>query len=235
MTNPSPPEQLSQALDYRFAEPALLKNALVHRSAPNEHPDIYPNSNERLEFLGDAVLDLVIARALYERFTNAPEGVLTRYKSSLVNEGALANLARGLNLGKYLILGRGEEETQGRGKPSILSDALEAVLGAIYLDGGMEAAEGVIRQLFNDRLETVAEHSAPRGDYKTALQEWAQANGYGLPRYQLKETSGPDHRRTYTLAVYLSDKEIAVGSGTSKRDAERLAARTALAQLDNDT
>jgi len=109
---------------------------------------------------------------------------------------------------------------------------LEAVLGAIYMDGGMAAAEDVILNLFADRLETVAEYSAPRGDYKTALQEWAQANGFGLPCYQLKETDGPDHRRVYTIAVYLGEKELAQGVGSSKRDAERLAARTALGQLD---
>jgi ribonuclease-3 len=231
MANPVSPAELAKAIDYRFGSQALLENSLVHRSAPNENPESHPASNERLEFLGDAVLDLVIARALYERFPEAPEGTLTRYKSALVNEQALAALARSLHLGDYLILGRGEEETQGRAKPSILSDALEAVLGATYLDGGMAAAETVILRLFSETLDSVETTSAPRGDYKTALQEWAQANGHGLPKYQLKTTSGPDHRRIYTIAVFLGESELASGTGSSKRDAERLAAQIALEQL----
>ncbi len=222
---------LESALGYNFADQNLLLNSLVHRSAPNEQPESYPESNERLEFLGDAVLDLIIARALYERFTDASEGALTRYKSTLVSEVPLAEVARALNLGDYLILGRGEEETRGRNKASILSDAFEAVLGAIYLDRGMDAAEGVILNLFKQELATVRERSAPRGDYKTALQEWTQSKGKGLPSYTPIATDGPDHRRMYTVAVSLDGSELARGSGTSKREAERLAAATALTEL----
>lgn len=225
------PAALESALGYRFGNPRLLATALVHRSAPNERPEACPESNERLEFLGDAVLDLVVAQALFERFPAATEGELTRYKASLVSELALTEVARALGLGRHLVLGRGEEETAGRDKPSILSDALEAVFGAIYLDGGLAAAERVIRALLGDALKTVRETSAPRGDYKTALQEWTQARGQGLPGYRLLATEGPDHARRYTVAVTLEGETLATGEGTSKREAERLAARAALQRL----
>lgn len=220
--------RLEADLGYTFRNPALLENALVHRSAPNELREDQIDSNERLEFLGDGVLDLAIARDLYARFPDAAEGALTRYKATLVSEAALADIARGLDLGRYLLLGKGEKDTGGRDKPSILSDALEAVLGAIYLDGGFEEAERVIGTLFREGLESVRERSAPRGDYKTALQEWTQAHSRGLPRYRLLATEGPDHARTYTVTVALGGRPLAEGTGASKREAERAAARQAL-------
>jgi ribonuclease-3 len=225
------PEKLEAAIGYRFRDRGLLEKALVHRSAPNERPGTCPESNERLEFLGDTVLDLVIAQALFVRFPAATEGELTRYKASLVSELALTEVARRLGLGAFLVLGRGEEETDGRDKPSILSDALEAVFGAVYLDAGLAAAEGVILGLFGKGLDGVGETSAPRGDYKTALQEWTQARGRGLPGYRLAATEGPDHARRYTVTVALEGEELATGHGTSKREAERLAAQAALKVL----
>jgi ribonuclease III len=225
------PGALAQALGYAFRDPGLLARALVHRSAPNERPAAFPESNERLEFLGDAVLDLVVADALYRRFPDATEGALTRFKAALVSELALADVARDLGLGKYLVLGRGEEETGGRDKPSILSDALEAVLGAAYLDGGMPEAEALVMRLFGPGLAVVDQTGAPRGDYKTALQEWTQARGLGLPAYRLEAADGPDHARRYTVIVALGGKPLASGQGPSKREAERLAARGALAEL----
>jgi ribonuclease III len=225
------PGALAKALGYAFRAPDLLARAIVHRSAPNERPAVYPESNERLEFLGDAVLDLVIAEALYRRFPAAAEGELTRYKAALVSELALAEVARDLGLGAYLVLGRGEEETGGRDKPSILSDALEAVLGAVYLDGGMPEAEALVLRLFGPGLSGVDQGGAPRGDYKTALQEWTQARGMGLPAYRLEAAEGPDHARRYTVVVALGGKPLASGQGPSKREAERLAARGALDAL----
>jgi ribonuclease-3 len=226
------PEGLAKALGHAFRDPGLLARALVHRSAPNERPEACPESNERLEFLGDAVLDLVVAEALFKRFPDATEGQLTRYKAALVSELALADVARELGLGRHLVLGRGEEETGGREKPSILSDALEAVLGAVYLDGGTEAVEGLIQRLFGDALAEVAETGAPRGDYKTALQEWTQARGLGLPAYRLDATEGPDHARRYTVVVALGGRDLSTGQGPSKREAERLAAQGGLAALE---
>jgi ribonuclease-3 len=225
------PGALAKALGHAFRDPGLLARALVHRSAPNERPAAFPESNERLEFLGDAVLDLVVADALYRRFPDATEGALTRYKAALVSELALADVARDLGLGRYVVLGRGEEETGGRDKPSILSDALEAVLGAVYLDGGMPEAEALVMRLFGPGLAVVDQTGAPRGDYKTALQEWTQARGLGLPAYRLEAADGPDHARRYTVIVALGGKALASGQGPSKREAERLAARGALAEL----
>lgn len=225
------PGALAEALGYAFRDAGLLARAVVHRSAPNERPAACPESNERLEFLGDAVLDLVVAEDLYRRFPGASEGELTRYKAALVSELALAEVARELGLGAYLVLGRGEEETGGRDKPSILSDALEAVLGAVYLDGGMPEAEGLVRRLFGPGLAVVDQAGAPRGDYKTALQEWTQARGLGLPAYRLEAAEGPDHARRYTVVVALGGKPLATGQGPNKREAERLAARGALDAL----
>jgi len=222
---------LAKALGHAFRDAGLLARALVHRSAPNERPEACPASNERLEFLGDAVLDLVVADMLYRRFPDAAEGELTRYKAALVSELALAEVARDIGLGRHLVLGRGEEETGGRDKPSILSDALEAVLGAVYLDAGTAAVEAIVRRLFGDALASVEATGIPRGDYKTALQEWTQARGLGLPSYRLAATEGPDHARRYTVVATLGGKELATGQGPSKREAERLAARGALAAL----
>lgn len=227
-------EELEEALGYTFSDPNHLRTALVHRSAPNEFGTRYPDSNERLEFLGDAVLDLVIARELYNRFPEAPEGELTRYKATLVSETGLAEVASRIGLGHHLVLGRGEHDTQGREKPSILADALEAVLGALYLDGGMEAADHALLKLFATELDTVSDRSAPRGDYKTALQEWTQAQGLGLPSYQMLRTEGPDHAREYTVAVQLKKEILAEGTARSKREAERSAARKALEVLTQD-
>lgn len=226
------PAALEKALGHPFRDAGLLARALVHRSAPNERPETCPASNERLEFLGDSVLDLVVAEALYRRFPDATEGTLTRYKAALVSELALADVARSLRLGPHLVLGRGEEETGGRDKPSILSDALEAVIGAVYLDGGAEAAEAMILRLLADMLDAVQVTGAPRGDYKTALQEWTQGRGLGLPAYRLAATEGPDHARRYTVEVALKDEVLGTGAGHSKREAERLAARSALDHLE---
>ncbi len=225
------PAGLEKVLGYAFRAKDMLAGAVVHRSAPNERPSACPESNERLEFLGDAVLDLAIADALYRRFPGAAEGELTRYKAALVSELALADVAREIGLGAYLLLGRGEEETGGRDKPSILSDALEAVIGAVYLDGGPAAAEGLVLRLFADALAAVQETGAPRGDYKTALQEWTQARGRGLPSYRMEAAEGPDHARRYTVVVALGGEPLATGEGRSKREAERVAARGALIAL----
>ncbi|MFQ5508866.1 MAG: ribonuclease III [Leptospirillia bacterium] len=225
------PAALEAVLGYRFSNRALLETALVHRSAPNERRRRYPESNERLEFLGDGVLDLVIAHALFLRFPDAPEGELTRFKAALVSESGLAERALEMDLGNYLILGRGEEDTGGREKPSLLSDTFEAILGAVYLDGGMEAVEQVILERFSGPIANVREQSAPRGDYKTALQEWTQAHGMGLPAYETLSTDGPDHNLTYRVAVHLGDERMGEGIGHSKREAERSAAEAALARL----
>ena len=216
---------LETKLGYVFHRPELLENALYHSSYANEHRGAGIGSNERLEFLGDAVLGFVTAEYLYTKHPDMPEGDLTRIRAALVCERTLSAIARSLDLGRYLLMGHGEEQTGGREKPSILADAMEAVLAAVYVDGGYEAVRGVIRALFqeDERL------TAWRGqDDKSALQEYTQANGLDLPAYEIVAQSGPDHDRRFTAQVSVQGRPVATGEGNSKKAAEQAAAKAAL-------
>ena len=216
---------LEARLKHRFSNRELLFQALTHRSYAVERHD--STDNERLEFLGDAVLDLLVGELLFLRFPDAPEGDLTKMRASLVNEGSLAARAREIGLDGFIRLGRGEEKTQGRSKPSILANVFEAVLGAIYLDGGLEAARSFLEALFSPLLEGDFSREFDM-DYKTRLQEFTQARFREAPRYVVEETSGPAHHRLFHVAVHLRGKALARGSGRSKKEAERSAAREAL-------
>lgn len=221
---------LALQIGYQFKNLDLLEQALHHSSWVHEHPDQALGSNERLEFLGDAVLELVITEHLYHRFLEANEGQLSKARSGVVNETRLAATARALGLGDYLLLGKGEEGQGGRNKPSILADAMEALLAAVYLDGGLEAA----RSVFLELLAETAEHSlsrAPKRDYKTRLQEKVQEALHVTPRYKLLETSGPDHDKTFLVACLVDGEPVAQGSGKSKKEAEQDAARSSLEAL----
>ncbi len=219
---------LEERLGYRFKNIALLENALTHSSYANEHRWKKLESNERLEFLGDAVLGMVVADHLFRNYPHVPEGELTRLRASLVCEGSLVVVAQGLELGSYLKLGRGEELGGGHTRPSILADAVESVLAAVYLDGGLTAATGIIKKFI---LEQSIQVSQGTHDYKTALQELVQRkNGQELS-YRLASESGPDHAKQFSMEVLLNGEVVGSGTGHSKKEAEQNAARGALELL----
>ena len=236
------------ALDYTFGNPALLTWALTHRSLSYERsPEESANpasDNEQLEFVGDAVLGLVVAESLFRRFPGSREGELTRLRASLVSRRHLADVAFKLDLGALLLLGRGEDQSGGRRKPALLSNALEAVIAALYLDGGLEAARAFINRIvispFLPELERAllsgGTFTGAIGDHKSALQEYMQASGAGQPLYVLTAQSGPDHRKTFRVEVRAgggngASYPIAESEGTSKKQAEQEAARIALQRL----
>jgi len=209
---------LQKALGYEFKEPAHLRLALTHPST--KLPD-----NQRLEFLGDAVLEFCVSDMLYRKYPDLHEGELTARRAALVCERTLSVLARSLELGKVLVMGHGEEQTGGREKPSILADAMEAVLAAIYIDGGIRAAHQVILRLFAEDEKLIAWRGH---DDKSALQEYTQAHGMDLPSYAIIAQEGPDHNRTFTAQVSVMGKAVATGVGNSKKSAEQAAAKAAL-------
>jgi ribonuclease-3 len=218
---------LESAVGIQFRDRALLNAALTHRSFAFEHG--VPVTNERLEFLGDAVLGLVVTDLAFRRFPDLSEGELAKLRAAMVNMTTLADVARKLGLGQAILLGRGEELSGGRGKASILADGLEAVVGAIYLDQGIEAAHDVLERLFWPRMDAYARGEGER-DYKTILQEMAAQDLGRLPEYRVEER-GPDHQKEFTAAVYLSGKEYGRGIGRSKKEAEQRAAREAFERL----
>lgn len=228
--------KISAALGYQFRDPALLQVALTHRSYTSEHgppkgtPAVYGCDNERLEFLGDAVLDLVIAEMLWHLAPNAREGELSRLRAAVVNEATLADVAAQIGIGQCLRLGRGEDRRGGRTRPSILADALEAVFAAVYLDGGFQAAKEVIARLLASRVEQVMARGVQ--DYKSTLQELLQARYKITPRYELVASYGPDHDREHEVELRAGDVVTARGRGRSKKDAEQAAARLALEALE---
>ncbi len=224
-------ESLEHRVGYTFDDRALLSRALCHRSWVAESPDDLV-SNERLEFLGDAVLGWVIADLVYHRFSDLAEGAMTDLRKSVVNAHALAELAAELHIGEYLLLGRGEDAAGGREKISILSDAMEAILGAVYLDGGYEPAFALVDRLFLPRLEN-AVGTLDRLDYKSALQEVLAQHGRPAPDYRVRST-GPDHDKTFYARVLVSKELLGEGTGRSKKAAEQAAASAAFAALTDD-
>ena len=223
-------KELERKLNYTFRDPALLSEALSHSSYANEHRAAHLNSNERLEFLGDSVLGFVTAEFLFVQHPDLPEGDLTRIRAALVCEQSLYEVARKLELGKYLKLGRGEEAGGGRERTSILADATEAVFAAVYLDGGIGAASQLIHRVLLDaeKEEAVEER---RKDYKTALQELIQRTPGRTITYQLVEETGPDHCRVFVMEVSVDGQVSGRGEGRSKKEAEQAAAKAALKLL----
>jgi ribonuclease-3 len=216
--------ELEARLGYKFAKPALASQALTHRSFGTPH-------NERLEFLGDALLNCAVATLLYDRFATLPEGDLSRARAALVNQSSLSEIATRLGLGDRLRLGEGELKSGGFRRPSILADALEALLGAVYLDGGFEAVRAAVETLFADRLDR-PEGLPVAKDPKTALQELLQARRLALPRYAVKKTEGEAHDQTFTVECRVEELGIASeGRGASRRAAEQAAAEAMLPQL----
>ena len=224
-------EALEEALGYRFNDPSLLDCALTHRSYANENPDLLKQDNERLEFLGDAVLTLCISDMLMKKFPDCTEGDLSKIRSSIVNEKPLARLARELRLGDYLLLGRGEEISGGRLKSSLLANALEAMIAAIYCDAGLDGVCGFVGRRFLPLLET-GDIKILYRDYKTSLQEITQNRFRIIPRYSVLREFGPDHDKVFQIRVSVGDIVSAAGLGRNKKEAEQRAARKALEAIE---
>ncbi|RLC61988.1 MAG: ribonuclease III [Chloroflexi bacterium] len=221
---------LQETLRVVFNDPSWLEQALIHRSYLNEHPDLAGGSNERLEFLGDAILGYVMAEKLFHDFPELAEGEMTRLRSAMVSRETLARVAGSIGLGEYLYLGKGEEASGGRHKPANLASALEAVVAAVFLDQGHFIARELVMRLFAEEFQKVAEQ-ATIIDYKSRLQELVQAKYHLAPTYRVVEVTGPDHDRRFTVEVLVGDKVLGRGSGRSKKLAETEAARAALEPL----
>lgn len=222
---------LEKAIGYSFKKIALFKRALTHKSYANERKLSPEEHNERLEFLGDAVLELAVSELLMKRYPNSSEGDLSKMRAAIVNEKQLAHFARRFRLGEYLYLGKGEEQTSGREKSSLLADAFEAILGGIYLDRGFEKASRVVQQhyvalLDRGPIETLYQ------DYKTDLQEQCQSLFRVAPRYRLVAERGPDHDKVFDVELYVRDDLMGRGIGRSKKEAEQAAAKQALEKIE---
>ena len=224
-------DEIQHRLGYRFRRPRLLLEALTHKSYLNEAKETGELDNERLEFLGDAVLDLVVSQHLLSAFPDAAEGELSKLRARLVNEKTLARVARRIGLGDLLRLGRGETKTQGRNKPSLLADALEAVFAGVYLDGGLDAAAASVRAAFSEELASCDRSLLARGDFKTDLQEVCQREFEMLPHYQMIRETGPDHEKLFEVEILIRGERYGIGVGTSKKEAEQMAAKHALEKL----
>ncbi len=219
-------EELEKSLNYQFKDITLLKEALTHSSFANEQKGKKIKCNERLEFLGDSVLSIVVSDYIYKNCPELPEGDLTKLRASLVCEESLYKFAKAINLGSYLVLSKGEQNNKGAKRPSILSDAFEAVIAAIYLDGGREPAANFILRFIIPEIKNYKKH--PAKDYKTTLQEIIQKNPGETLKYVLVGESGPDHNKHFVVEVHLNSNVIGKGGGKSKKQAEQQAAREAL-------
>lgn len=225
--------ELEQKIGRSFRSRALLDRALTHRSFAHEHATKNCQHNEALEFLGDSVLGLVVSAWLLERFPLLSEGKLSKMKAYLVSEPSLVGLAEEIDLGRYILLNRGEEKTGGRQKRALLADAYEALIGVLYIDGGLEVAEKFLRREMREKMSSIDPASMIGHDYKSALQERLQAAGAPVPEYAIVETLGPDHRRTFRVEVSLAGHALATGEGGTIKLAQQEAARAALATPEN--
>ena len=223
-------QALQQLIGIKFKDEAFLQQAFIHSSYTNENPGSPITDNERLEFLGDALLSFIIAHELYLRFPSFSEGKLTETRVSLIRQETLAEIAAGLKLGDYLLLGKGEEATGGRQKQTNLADTLEALIGAIFLDQGLKVVSDFVIARFAAQLEEIkAKGIGP--NYKALLQELTQARFKKLPAYHIAESSGPDHNKSFVVEVTLGDSILGIGSGKTKKTAETEAAHSALDKL----
>jgi ribonuclease-3 len=225
-------EELQQRIQYRFRDRGLLEHALTHKSRAAEDVSGGVADNESLEFLGDAVLGLVVADALFRQYPTYTEGQKSKIKAAVVSTYSLARHAARLQLGEHLILGRGEEKTGGRHKQALLADAYEALIAAIYLDGGLEAAGAFLERELKDAIDAGRTQDFVGQDYKSALQERLQALGHPLPEYRVAGEAGPDHRKVFRIDVVVAGEVLGTATGRAKKEAEQEAARLALARLD---
>jgi len=220
-------EELEKELNYTFKEKQLIIEALTHKSFKK------PYNNERLEFLGDAVLDLIVGEYLYKKFPKEDEGTLSKIRAAIVNEDGFTKLAKDLNLGDYLFLSTAEENNKGRSKTSLLSNAFEALIGAIYLDSSLKRVKEISIKLIEKNHPKINLDSLCK-DYKTTLQEFTQAELGITPQYKLINATGPDHNKVFEVGIYLNEKLIATAKGKSKKNAQKEAARLALVELKKD-
>ncbi|PRX27460.1 RNAse III [Orenia metallireducens] len=220
-------EELQQQLGIFFNDLELLQRAVTHKSYANENRHLGLKDNERLEFLGDSIQDLVVSEYMFIEYPNHPEGELAKIRSVVVSAPVLAEKAKEINLGKYLLLGKGEEMTGGRDRDSILADAFEALVGSIYLDQGLEIIKGFILELLIPDIKLV-ERGEHIQDYKTLLQELVQKNSNLRPEYEVVKEEGPDHNKRFTIQVNLEERVLGVGAGSSKKEAEQKAAEDAI-------
>lgn len=221
---------LSERLKYKFTDTNILYQALKHRSYLTRTGEKRIESNERLELLGDAVLGLVVTEYLYNKYPGEEEGILTNFKSLLVNRKLLSHVAKDFGLGKFILLNEAEERSGGRKRVSILSDAVEAIIGAIYIDGGLVNAKLFIHNNITNRLDDILKKGQLK-NYKSILQEYCQSYNIKCPKYKIEEENGPDHKKIFTVAAFVDGKKMGVGQGHSKKDAEQKAAKESLIQL----
>jgi len=225
-------KELEKTIGVEFNNTTLLDNACVHRSYLNEHADFAMGSNERLEFLGDAVLEILTSEKLYHKYPQRPEGDLTNFRAALVCTKSLAAEAQRLNLGQYLYLSKGEEESGGRDRQYILANTFEALLGALYLDQGLESCRGFLEKNLFYKIEEIVKNEKYR-DAKSTLQEITQEEVGITPTYQVLNEWGPDHDKIFKMGVFLKEKQIGEGEGTSKQEGEQAAAKDALDSWEN--
>jgi ribonuclease-3 len=222
--------ELERLFSYVFKDKRLLTEALTHRSFYYENPDKSPTHNERLEFLGDSVLGFVIVEYLFLSERKLTESVMAKIKSYLVKESVLSEIANSLSLGEYLLLGKGEEASGGKTKKSLLADAVEALLGAVYIDGGYNQVRELVLRLFSEKLDAIM-HSTEFSDFKTELQEKTQLLFGSLPEYRVVKQEGEEHKKVFTIEVIIAGKRFGRGTGKSKKEAQTLAAKEALSRL----
>ena len=225
-------KKLQKILKYKYRKFRHLQEALTHTSFVNENPELQLKSNERLEFLGDAVLGLLITEHLYKELPDFSEGKLSILKSTLVREQTLSELSKKLGLGEYLVLGKGEDKGGTRARMSILSNVLESVIGSMYLDGGLKPVSKFISRIFKDKLKEISEETEVLGSYKNRLQHYTQTNYGCMPIYKVVSEKGPSHNKVYEVSVNFTGEVYGSGTGTSKKRAEQDAAKKALIKLD---
>ena len=228
-TQPKSLDDLQKQIQITFKNPGLLKNAFIHRSYLNEHKDFKGDSNERLEFLGDSVLSIIVSKFLFDQLPKSSEGELTQIRASLVRTETLAALSQNLSLGNYLFLSKGEEESGGRQSKTILANTFESLVGAIFLDQGMEGAQKIIEKNILSNWKQLAADAA--ADNKSKLQEMLQRKFHMSPSYKLIKTWGPDHERNFEVGVYLKEELLGKGLGKNKQSAAQAAAENAIARL----
>lgn len=222
-------EEIEKIISYKFQDPSLLAMAFVHRSFINENRELIEEHNERLEFLGDSVLGLLVAEYLYQQFPQSPEGELSTYRSLLVDANSCISYVQTLKIEDYILLGKGEKMNDGRGRASILSDLFEALIAAIYLDGGFKAAKTFLFENFGDTMDKILQE--PLQNCKALLQDFTQKNYQQTPRYEVLYETGPDHSKTFEVCVFVNDEVLGNGSGPSKKQAQQDAAEDALKNL----